>query len=112
MAESPYVLEGEVILREGESRVFSVVWEDFDSISSASTGGAGGTEAYINGSTDSANLLAGSTVYTGNTMTLPTLTVPVGSGGVTIVLEPSMRANSQDYVTGIVCRILKPGAAR
>ena len=112
MAESPYVLEGEVIMREGESRVFSVVWDDFDSISSASTGGAGGTEAYINGSTDSANILAGSTTFTGNVQTLPAFTVPAGTGGVTIVLEPSMRANSQDYATGIVVRILKPGAPR
>lgn len=111
MTESPYVLEGEIIMREGESRVFSVVWEDFDTISSASTGGAGGTEAYVNGSTQS-GILTGSTTFTANVQTLPTFTVPAGTGGVTIVIEPSMRANSQDYVTGIVVRVLKPGAAR
>ena len=111
MTESPDILEGEIIMREGESRVFSIVWEDFDTISSASTGGTGGTEAYVNGSTQS-GILTGSTTFTANVQTLPTFTVPAGTGGVTIVIEPSMRANSQDYVTGIVIRVLKPGAPR
>ena len=111
MTESPYVLEGEIIMREGESRVFSVVWEDFDTISSASTGGTGGTEAYVNGSTQS-GILTGSTTFTANVQTLPTITIPIGTGGVSIVIEPSMRSNSQDYVTGIVIRVLKPGASR
>ena len=116
MAESPYVLEGEVIMRELEQRVFSVVWEDFDTISSATTGGLGGTEAYVNGSTQSATVLSGSTVFTGNTQTLPTVTIPAGTGGVTIVIEATMNSASgqggQDYATGIVIRVLKPGAPR
>ena len=108
MTESPFVLEGDQILREGEVRIFSIVWDDFVSVSSAST--AAGVEAYINGSTDTGNLLA-STVhtYSGNVQTLAALTVPAGSGGTAIIIEPSMASGSQTYKTAIVCRILKPG---
>ena len=107
MPESPFVLEGDQILREGERRTFSVVWDDFVTISSSTA--AGGTEAYINGSSDSGNLLSGSTTFSGNVQTLPLLTVPSGSGGTAIVLEPVMVSGSQFYKTAIVCRILKPG---
>ena len=108
MPESPFILEGAETMREGESRIFSVVWEDFSTIST----GGGGTEGYVNGSSDSANLFTGSTVVSGNTLTLPTFTVPVGSGGTDIVLEPTMSANSQVYKTGIIIRVLKPGSER
>ena len=105
--ESPFVLEGEQILREGETRTFAVVWDDFVTLTSSTA--AGGSEAYINGSSDSANLFAGSTAFSGNVQTLPTLTVPAGSGGVAIVVEPHMVSGGLFYQIGIVCRILKPG---
>ena len=105
---NPFVLEGEETMRENESRVFSVVWEDFTTIST----GGGGVEGFVNGSSDSANLFAGSTDVTGNTLTLPLFTVPAGLGGTNIILEPAMAANSQVYKTGIVIRVLKPGAQR
>jgi len=108
MPTSPYILEGEEILREGESRVFSVIWEDFTTMST----GGGGAEGYVNGSSDSANLFSGSTTVTGNTLTLPTFTVPAGLGGTNIIIEPVMSANSQVYKTGIVVRVLKPGSER
>ena len=104
----PFVIEGSTTMREGESRVFSVIFDDFTTIST----GGGGTEGYINGSSDSASLFTGSTSVTGNTLTLPTFTVPVGSGGTNIVLEPTMSADSQVYKTGIVIYILKPGTER
>jgi hypothetical protein len=44
MPESPFILEGEQIMREGESRRFSIVWDDFTEVTSA------GVEAYISGS--------------------------------------------------------------
>ena len=109
MSESPFVLEGNQILREGETRVFSVVWDDFATISRA------GVEAFVNGSTQSTGTdgvlssAGGSSVFSGNVQTLPALTVPAGSGGVAIVLEPAMVSGSQTYKTGIVCIILKPG---
>ena len=108
MATSPFIIEGEEILREGDSRVFSIEWEDFTTMST----GGGGAEGFINGSTDSANLFTGTTSVTGNTLTLPTFTVPAGSGGSNIVIEPVMSANSQVYKTGIVIRVLKPGVER
>ena len=108
MPESPFILEGEEIMREGESRVFSVVWEDFTTIST----GGGGVEGFVNGSSDSANLFTGTTAVIGNTLTLPLFEVPVGLGGTNIILEPVMEANSQVYKTGITIRILKPGAQR
>lgn len=109
MGESPFVLEGDQIVREGESRIFSVIWDDFGAISSA------GVEAFINGSTQSTGAegllssASGSTVFAGNVQTLPTLTVPAGSGGVAIVIEPAMKSGDQVYKTGIVCIVLKPG---
>ena len=107
-ATAPYVLEGEEIMREGESRIFAIIWDDFTTIST----GGGGAEGYVNGSSDSANLFTGTTVVTGNTLTLPKFTVPTGLGGTNIVIEPAMSANTQVYRTGIVVRILKPGAER
>ncbi len=107
MAEDTFVLEGEVITREGVQHVGVVVWDDYASVSTN-----GGTEAYINGSSDTANLLAGTSVATGNTYTLPTLTIPVGSGGVTIVVEPSIDAAGLAKKTGIIYRVLKPGTQR
>lgn len=108
MPESPFVLEGEEILREGESRIFSVIWDDFTTIST----GGGGVEGYVNGSSDSANLFTGTTVVTGNTLTLPKFTIPAGLGGTSIIIEPVMSANSQVYKTGVTIRVLKPGSER
>ena len=109
-ASAPFVLEGEEIMREGESRTFSIVWEDFSTIST----GGGGVEGYVNGSSDSANLfqVGASTVVTGNTLTLPKFTVPTGLGGTNIAIEPAMAANTQVYRTGIIVRVLKPGSER
>lgn len=104
--ETPFILEGEVVVREGDSRIPAVVWEDFATISTA------GTEAFVNGSTDSATYLTGTTLVSANVQTLPTITFPAGSGGLTVVLEPRVTANSQNWKTGIVYRVLKPGAAR
>lgn len=104
--ETPFILEGEQIVREGDSRIPSVVWEDFATVTT------GGTEAFVNGSTDSATYLTGTTLVSANVQTCPTITFPAGSGGLTIVLEPSVAANSQQWVTGIIYRVLKPGAAR
>ena len=105
----PFVLEGSTTMREGESRVFTIVWEDFTTISTVTGGGA---EAYVNGSSDSANVFTGTTSVTGNALTLPLFTVPAGLGGTNIVIEPEMSANSQTYKTGIVIRVLKPGTER
>ena len=107
MAEDTFVLEGEKIVREGEQHTESVVWEDYAAVTTN-----GLTEAYINGSSDTATLLSGSTSVTGNTLTLPTLTIPTGSGGVTIVVEPSVDAGGLAKKTGIIYRVLKPGTQR
>ena len=106
MPEGPFILEGEEILREGESRKFSVIWDDFTTISTA------GCETYQNRSSQSASMLSGSSAVSGNVTILPLFTVPAGSGGTTIIVEAAMSANSQAYKTGIVCRIMKPGAER
>ena len=111
MAESPFILEGEEVMREGESRVFAIVWEDFTAIST-NTAAGGGVEGFVNGSSDSANLFTGTTAVAGNTLTLPLFTVPAGLGGSNIVIEPDMEANGQVYKTGITVRVLKPGAMR
>jgi hypothetical protein len=108
MADSPYILEGEVILREGESRQFAVTWDDFASISTNA-----GIEIYVNGSTDTATWVASNDPsVTGNTLNLPAFIVPSGTGGVTAVIEANMAVSGIVYKTGIVCRILKPGAER
>ena len=99
----PFVLEGEQILREGESRVFSVVWSQFSTMSTA------GVEAFTNGSSDSAAILSGTSAVAGNVEQLPTLTVPTGYGGLTIVIEATVSVAGSTYATGIVCRVLKPG---
>ena len=103
-------------MREGESRVFAVVWEDFTTVNASTSSGAGqssvSVEGYINGSSDTGNLFSGSPTAAGNTLTLPTFAVPVGTGGTIIVLEPHMESNSQIYKSGIVINVLKPGSAR
>ena len=101
-----FVLEGEQIIREGESRSPAIVWEDFTTVST------GGVEVYVNGSSESAAYLSGSSVVTANVQTLPLITFPVGSGGLTVVVEPSVNANSQRWRTGLIFRVLKPGSAR
>ena len=49
----PFVIEGEQTLREGETRTPAVVFEDFATVAT------GGTEVYVNGSTQSATWLSG-----------------------------------------------------
>jgi hypothetical protein len=90
------------------------VWNDFTAVSSASSNNVSSlaAEVYVNGSTESANYLTGSPTYTGNVLTLPEITFPTGSGGVTVVVECGVLANSQTWKTAIVYRVLKPGAAR
>jgi len=101
---SPFIIEGVETMREGESRQFTVVWDDFTTISTA------GCEAYLNGSSQSTTMLSGSSAVSQNAQTLPVFTVPSGSGGSVIVIEPAMSANSQVYKSGIVVRVLKPGS--
>src|SRR3990167_2052327 len=102
----PFVIEGEETLREGESRMPAVVFEDFGTVAT------GGTEVYVNSSSQSAAYLTGSTVASANVLTLPLITIPVGVGGLTVVVETRVVANSQNWKTGIVYRILKPGSQR
>jgi len=102
----PFVIEGESIIREGESRTPAVVFEDFASVAT------GGTEVFVNGSTQSATYLTGSTVASANVLTLPLITIPTGVGGLTVVVEPRIVANGQNWKTGLIFRVLKPGAAR
>ena len=110
----PFIIEGSTTMREGESRIFSIIWEDFTTISASTSSGAGqssvSVEGYINGSSDTANLFTGAPSAADNTLTLPTFTVPDGSGGSVIVIEAHMESNSMLYKTGIVVNILKPGA--
>ena len=101
-----FILEGENVVREGESRTPSVVWEDFTTVST------GGVEVYVNGSSETASYVSGSSVVTANTQTLPLVSFPSGSGGLTVVVEPRVVANSQSWKTGIIYRVLKPGSAR
>ena len=101
MPESPFVLEGRQTLREGEIRTFSVTWPQFTTVSS------GATEAYVNGSSDTS--LTGSEATSGNVQTLRTLTVPVGYGGLTIVLEARVDVSGERFKTAIICPIIRPG---
>ena len=100
----PFVIEGAQIIREGETRTPAIVFEDFATIST------GGVEVYVNGSTQSATYLSGSTVATANTLTLPLITIPSGVGGLTIIVEPRISANGQFWKTALILRCLKPGA--
>ena len=103
-----FVLEGEIVTREGVEHIESVVWDDFATVTTN-----GLTEAYINGSSDTATLMAGGTsAVSGNTYTVPKLTIPTGSGGVTIVVEPSIDTGGLAKKTGIIYRVLKPGTQR
>jgi hypothetical protein len=104
--ETPFILEGNQLIREGESRSYALNWTQFN----YETLTTGGVEAYVNGSTDSAALLSGSSGITGNVQTLPIITIPVGYGGLTIVVEPSMVSGGLLYKTGIILHVLKPGA--
>ena len=101
-----FVLEGEQIVREGESRTPAVVWDDFSTVST------GGVEVFVNGSSQTITFVSGSSVVTANVQTLPLITFPSGSGGLTVVVEPSVNANGQRWRTGIVFRVLKPGSQR
>ena len=103
--ETPFILEGDQIMREGESRAFALTWSQFSTMSS------GGAEAYVNGSEDTTSILSGSTTITGNVQTVPLVTIPIGFGGLTIVVEPAMQSGGVKYKTGIVIHVLKPGAA-
>lgn len=101
--EMPFCLEGEQILREGESRVYSIVWSQFSTMSTA------GVEIFTNGSSDSAAILSGTSAVAGNVQQLPTITVPTGYGGLTLVAEATVAVAGSTYATGIVIRVLKPG---
>ena len=101
-----FVLEGEVSVHEEESRRPAVVWEDFASVSTR------GTKVYVNGSTVETAYLTGSTTATGTTITLPLVTFPAGSGGLTVVVQSRVTANSQAWASAIVYRVYKAGAAR
>ena len=105
--ESPFVLEGDRIMREGEGRTFAIVFPQFSTMSTASSG----CEVYVNGSTDTANFVAGSTTITGNVVTTPTITIPSGFGGLTVVIEQQVLVDSIPYKEAIVINVLKPGAA-
>ena len=98
-----YVLEGEQLLREGEVAVYTIAWPEYDSISSAAVA------AFVGGSTVETVYFAGSDTVTGNVSTLPTLTVPAGQGGNTLVVEPTVVVGSETRKTGIIIRIVKPG---
>ena len=102
----PFILEGEQTVREGESRSPAFVFEDFSTVST------GGTELFVNGSTQSAVYLSGTTVVTANVVTAPLISFPVGSGGLTAVLEIRVGANGQNWKTAAIFRILKPGSQR
>ena len=102
--ELPFVLEGEIIAREGESRIFSVVWPQFSTMSTA------GVEAFVNGSSDSAAILSGTSAVAGNVQQWPTITVPVGYGGLSIVVEGTVSVAGSTYATAAVIRVLKPGS--
>ena len=69
-----FVLEGEETVRELESRSPAVVWEDFSTVST------GGVEVFVNGSSQTAAYVTGSSVVTANEQTLPLITFPSGSG--------------------------------
>jgi len=112
----PFVIEGSTIMREGESRDFTVIWQDFTAISASTSSAANlsslSVEGYVNGSSQTASLFSGSPAVSGNTLTLPTFTVPQGTGGTIIILEAHMKSSSQLYKTGIIIDVLKPGAER
>ena len=102
----PFIIEGEQTIRESETRTPAITFEDFATISTA------GTEVYVNGSSQTATYLSGTTVVTNNTLTLPLLTIPAGVGGLTVVVEPRVSANGQRWITSIIFRVLKPGSQR
>lgn len=112
----PFVIEGSTTMREGESRVFTIIWQDFSTVEASTSSAAGrsslSVEGYVNGSSDTANMFTGAPSVSANALTLPTFTVPVGLGGTNIVIEPHMLNNSQLYKTGIVIRVIKPGTER
>jgi len=103
--ETPFILEGDQIMREGESRAFALTWSQFSTISTA------GCAAFVNGSDDTSNILSGSTSVISNVQTVPLITIPSGYGGLTIVVEPAMASGGVTYKTGIVIHVLKPGAS-
>lgn len=102
--ETPFVLQGPQVIREGESRAYALAWSQFSTISTA------GAKAYVNGSDDTTNILSGSTTVSANVQTVPLITVPSGYGGLTIVIEPAMQSGGVTYKTGIVLFVLQPGA--
>jgi hypothetical protein len=101
--ESPYVLEGSLVVREGEVHAHTLEWPFWSSVSTA------GTEVYVNGSTQTATWLGGSTSAAGNVTTLSSLTVPAGLGGSTAVVEVSGTNSGETRVMGIIHIVIKPG---
>ena len=103
--ETPFILEGDQTIREGESRAYSLTWSQFTTLTTA------GAVAYVNGSDDTTNILSGSTSVVSNVLTVPLITIPAGFGGLTVVIEPAMASGGVIYKTGIVLHVLKPGSA-
>jgi len=101
MSESPYILEGEIVLWPGEVRIYNMHWPEFDTV------GSGISEAYVSGSTVS--VLTGSEVTVGNIHTMRTLTVPSGFGGNTVLLTSQVVVSGETFIKGIVIRVLQPG---
>jgi hypothetical protein len=101
--ESPYVLEGKLIVREGEVHAHTLSWPFWSSVSTA------GTEVYVNGSSQTTAWLGGSTSVSGNVTTLSSLTVPAGLGGSTAVVEVSGVNGGETRVMGVIHIVIKPG---
>jgi len=96
-----WVRESPRYVREGETRRYTLIWENVTTLSSPSD------EVYANGS--SQGVLTGSATVSGNTMQTRTLTVPAGAGGLTYVWEFSVTADGITRKEGFQLEVLKPG---
>ena len=103
----PYIVEGRQKAREGEVLSYSVLWANFDSITSVVT------KAYKNG-TAVAAVLTGTELFSGTTQTCKIFTVPSGAGGSSFVIECTVvgvdnRGSNQTRKVGFTIDILRPG---
>lgn len=104
-SEVPFVLEGPQVVREGDVLAHTLAWPQFTSIST------GGTEVYVNGSTQTAAWLStGTTSVSGNITTPPTITIPAGLGGLKAVVEVRGVSGGETKSMGIIHIVLRPGA--
>jgi hypothetical protein len=102
--DNPYVLEGKMVVREGDVLAHTLSWPFWSSVSTA------GTNVYLNGSSQSAGTwLGGTSVVSGNVTTLSSLTIPAGLGGSTVVIEVGGTNGGETRKMGIIHIILKPG---